>query len=170
MPKEASLWAMSRQDAHRQCSVPTLQQRHVARKAARSGAASAQDLQPLHLDGLENSANSLSAPEQLSSLAEPNAICEHVKNELPSSGPAGSCLLRAEGSGNAGECARPKAEVPCLKQALLAQSKATSNKALRVQSLRQELVAAEAVVQELKTWLADAEAELEEEQVNGRLL
>ena len=38
-----------------------------------------------------------------------------------------------------------------------------SQKALRVQSLRQELAAAEGVVSELKAWLADAEAELEAE-------
>ena len=36
-----------------------------------------------------------------------------------------------------------------------------SQKALRVQSLRQELAAAEGVVSELRAWLADAEAELE---------
>ena len=38
-----------------------------------------------------------------------------------------------------------------------------SQAALRVQSLRQELAAAEIVVFELKAWLAEAEAELEAE-------
>ena len=169
VPKEASLWAMSRQDLQRQCSVPTLQQRHVARKAARSAAAPAQDLQPLHLCGLEVSANSTSAPEQFFLAAEPSAIRELSEDEqLPSSDPAGRCPLQGSGSGSARSSAMPKETVPCLKQAGVAQGKANSNKALRVQSLRQELVAAEAVVEELKSWLADAEAELEEERANGR--
>ena len=51
-------------------------------------------------------------------------------------------------------------QTAALEQKAAVRDQASPNKALRVQSLRQELIAAEAVVAELKAWLADAEAEL----------
>ena len=176
IPKEASLWAMSRQDPERQCSVPTLQQRHVARKVARAGAQPAQAPQPLLglrpleacASGLEVSATSMSASEHSLPQAEPDTAPDLGRDvQLPPSDPARRCILQGTDCADTAERARLRETAPCPKKTGLAQRKANSNRALRVQSLRQELVAAEAVVQELKSWLADAEAELKEERANS---
>lgn len=174
MPKEASLWAMSRQDPQRQCPVQSLQQRQAARKAARSGAPSAQAEQPRQdawpvqacVPELEKSADSTSNPEQSSTQAGGSAA-QRLDQDVQ--------LLSSDTSCRAGECAVQGAALASAEvhagrmegpssriQTGLARDMADSNKALRVQSLRQELAAAEAVVAELKSWLADAEAELEE--------
>lgn len=177
VPKEASLWAMSRQDPQRQCSVPSVQQRQIARKAAKLGAALTEARQPMQkprpstvcASGPASSATSSSAPLQSCAPAGGTEAQQLLQEEQlqpsSSSDPVGSCAVHGAAPASALVDAKQGgpaclAGTACLAQTAAARDWASPNKALRVQSLRQELIAAEAVVAELKSWLADAEAEL----------
>ena len=169
--KEASLWAMSRQDSQQQYSVPSVQQRQLARKAVKIGAAltearqPAQKPQPSHVcaPGPALSATSIPAPLQTRAPAgggSAQRLLQEEQLQLSSSlDPAGSCTVHGTSLSNAVVHAK-EGRTASLEQKAAARNRASPNKALRVQSLRQELIAAEAVVAELKAWLADAEAEL----------
>ena len=176
MTKEASLWAMSRQDPQHECSLQTLQQRQAARKAARLGAVSSrtvqQDQKPLQacVSGLGKSPDSIISPHLSSAVAGGFTSLQVNKDvqilSSTTSCLAGDCAVQASGAGSAGVGAGQTEKAALHRQTGSVRNKASSKSALRVQSLRQELAAAEAVVAELKSWLADAEAELEEERVD----
>ena len=178
MPKEASLWALSHQDSQRQCTLQSIQQRQAARKAAGLGAQAAhaqqplQSLQPSHgaVSRLEASANSVSVPEQSLVLAAGPTPAQELGQDVQASrsDPVGVCPALCTASVSVAAGARQKEVAACSKGRVLTSDRVNSNKALRVHSLRQELVAAEAVVAELKSWLADAEAEVEEDRVTSR--
>ena len=185
VPNEASLWAMSHQDPQRQYSVQSLRQRQAARKAAKYGAPPAaqqpnqiwdpsqaarsgtlpaqqpsQSLQPSCTEK-EVSATSTAALEQPSALAGSSKIREtDGEVQLQSNNSANRFTAQGTNAVSAAANAIHQDRGDAGKQAGVAAKVETSNKALRVEALRQELIAAEAVVSELKAWLADAEAEL----------
>ena len=171
----ASLWVMACQDPGRPSSVLSLQHRQAARKAAKSGALPAQQSSQAFLPACSSS-STLSAAEvsaarptaQPFTAAARDSICTGAQ-------PEHTDFVDLTGSqkvplqSNRGTAARPAASATDSRQREArgcvgrAGAAPDSQKALRVQSLRQELAAAEGVVSELKAWLADAEAELEAE-------
>ena len=175
VPQAASLWAMACQDPGRPSSVLSLQHRQAARKAARSGVRPAQQSSQTLLPACSSS-DTLSAAEvsaarpttQPSTAAARNIACTGA--QLERAGVVdltGSQKETVQSRKEAVEPPTASAKEPkkregrsCLERAGAAPE---SQSMLRVQSLRQELAAAEAVVSELKAWLADAEAELEAE-------
>ena len=185
VPNEASLWAMSRQDPQRQYSVQSLRQRQAARKAVKSGALPAQQpnqiwdtlpaarsgtlpaqqplqsLQPLcsAVTEQEVSATSTAAPEQPSALAGNSKVQETDGDVTMRSNDSASRFI-AQSTNAVGAAANANHQGDSSKQTGVDGTVGNSNKALRVEALRQELIAAEAVVSELKAWLADAEADL----------
>jgi len=185
VPNEASLWAMSRQDPQRQYSVQSLRQRQAARKAVKSGALPAQQpnqiwdtlqaarsgtlpaQQPLQslqppcfaVTEQELSATSTAAPEQPSALAGGSKLRETDGDVTMRSNDSASIFI-AQSTNAVGAAANAIHQGDSGKQTGVAGTVGNSNKALRVEALRQELIAAEAVVSELKAWLADAEADL----------
>ena len=175
VPQAASLWVMACQDPGRPSSVLSLQHRQAARKAAKLGALPAQQSSQTFLPACSSS-SALSAAEV--SAARPTA---QPFTAAPRDAAYIGAQLERTGvvdlTGSQKETVRSKrgtAEHPtasatesrkhearnCVGRAGAAPD---SQKALRVQSLRQELAAAEGVVSELKAWLVDAEAELEAE-------
>ena len=161
---------MACQDPGRPSSVLSLQHRQAARKAAKSGVQPAQQSSHTLLPACSSS-TTLSAAEV--SAARPtaaawNTACTGARLER-----AGAVDL----TGSQKETVQSKSETirhptasakgsmkhearDCHGRAIAAPR---SQRVLQMQSLRQELAAAEAVVSELKAWLADAEAELEAE-------
>ena len=178
MPKEASLWAMSHQDPQQMCRLQSIQQRQAARKAAASGAQPAQaqqpvqGLQPSHVavSKLEVSADGVSVPQQSSALAAGLTPAQELGQKVwaLSSEPIGDCVVVSTAAVSVTVGARQNEGAARTKRMVVTSDRVDSNKALRVQSLKQELAAAEAVVAELTSWLADAEAELEEDRVTSR--
>ena len=178
-PTEASLWALSRQHPQRRTFIRTLQQRQAARKAAKVGpqpaqqpslrsalpgnpVASGQDMSAASTAGaqLESSMAGHSEP------AEPEQDVQLASSDAP--GPAqnraamnGLGAIHAWAAANGARRTGDTADAP--EQASKVARDPNSQTALRVQSLRQELAAAELVVSELKAWLAEAEADLKAE-------
>lgn len=157
---------LARQDPKMQSSVQSLQQRRAARKAAKSDSqpppVSQQPSQHLSCKPSsaivqEVSAASTAATQQASAVVkletQPDmqlvefGCCQATGREA---GPTRASSMQADGLGVREQTKRAVREPD-------------TQKAMRVQSLQQELAAAEAVVSELKAWLADAEAEMEAE-------
>ena len=173
-PTEASLWTLSRQVPQRQPPIQTLQQRQAARKAAILGSQPAQQpsIQRPVASGQDITAASAAGIQLDSSMArqsepaEPDQDVQLVSSDAPAPAknrPAmnGLGAIHARAAADGAQKIGDSADVP--EQASKVVRDPNSQAALRVQSLRQELAAAELVVFELKAWLAEAEAELEAE-------
>ena len=176
-PTEASLWALSGHHPQRQTFIKTLQQRQAARKAAKVSSQPAQQpsLQSFlpgnpMASGKDMSAASTAGAQLDSSMAgqseptEPDQDLQLVSSDAPAPAkerPAIKGLGAIHAAANGARRTGDIADAP--EHASKVARDPNSQAALRVQSLRQELAAAELVVSELKAWLAEAEAEIEAE-------
>ena len=146
VPTERSLWALAGQSGAAACSAASLQERFAARKAA--------DLtQQAALAAAKAEGRTRDACR-----ADPcnSAELKDVSKTLTKKGARG---------GQHGEptCSSGRTEQRhCLQKQ--DHGKVASQAAMRVEALKEELLAAEATVVELKKYLAEAEAELEQEQ------
>ena len=174
IPRAASLWVMACQDPGRPSAVLSLQHRQAARKAAKSGARPAQQSSQTFLPACSSSSLSAAEVSVARPAPQPSTAAAH-NTALPGGQRERTGVVDLTGSQKEiMQSDRNAAELPTASATDSRQREArgglgragaapSSQRALRVQSLRQELTAAEAVVSELKAWLADAEAELEAE-------
>lgn len=149
VPPERSLWALAGQSGTAECSAASLQERFAARKAA--------DL------------------SQQAALAASRAKCQ-AKDAQRREACGGSEIIDAtdaprreaamDGHNVDLTCCSVQGDKHSALQTPAPSSKGivVSQAALRVEALKEELVAAEATVEELKRYLAEAEAELKQEQ------
>ena len=171
VPRAASLWVMACQDPGRPSSVLSLQHRQAARKAAKPGARPAQQSSQTFLPACSSSSTLSAAnvpaarpsaqPSTAAALGtaftgaqrERTSVVDLTESQME---PVQSERKTVEHSTASAMESRKHEARGCV-----GRTQPDSQKALRVQSLRQELAAAEGVVSELRAWLADAEAELE---------
>lgn len=150
VPAERSLWAMARQSDAGVCPAASFQERFAARKAA-----------------------DLAQQAALAATKATGQLRDAHRKKSSSNGKSGDCTVTLlDGEREHGDNAKSAC---CLKQAEQHNSlqntgsapkhgNAPSQAALHVQALKEELAAAEATVLELRTYLADAERELLQEQ------
>lgn len=150
VPAERSLWAMARQSDAGACPAASLQERFAARKAA-----------------------DLAQQAALAATKAKGQVRDAHRTASSSSGKPGNCTAtlldeeRKHGDNAESACCLDQGEQRNLLQKTASAPKhgnVPSQAALRVQALKEELAAAEATVLELKTYLADAERELLQEQ------